>query len=69
MGGWADPPQDDTWGTMEYGQQVGSTHPTGMRSFLLNDIFPLPRHFMCNKEHSIAKHFDNFCTLYVDIIL
>ena len=30
--GWADPPFD----TMEYGQQTGGTHPTGMHSCYLN---------------------------------
>ena len=31
-GGWADPPTLDTWDTLEYGQQAGGMHLTGMHS-------------------------------------
>ena len=31
LGGLGRPPRD-TWDTMEYGQQVGGMHPTGMHS-------------------------------------
>ena len=37
IGGWADPPPQDTWDTTGYGQH--GTHPTGILSCLLSKTY------------------------------
>ena len=46
--GWAEPPPPDTWDTTGYGQQAGSTHPTGMLSGI--------RYNLTSKETYVMKN-------------